>query len=161
MPLLMLLFWVYFFLPIVLGFSISAFWSLIASIVVFQTAYLSEVIRAAIQALPKGQTEAAKALGMGYMPTMLKVILPQALYNAIPGMLNQLTAIIKETSLGYILTVSELTYAAGQINSLLLTMPMQVYALLATTYFVLCFGLTRTTGFLEARITNRRTKAAA
>ncbi len=64
MPLLMLLFWVYFFLPIVLGFSISAFWSLIASIVVFQTAYLSEVIRAAIQALPKGQTEAAKALGM-------------------------------------------------------------------------------------------------
>ena len=159
MPLLMLLFWIYFFLPIVLGFPISPFWSLISAIVIFQTAYLSEVIRAAIIALPLGQTEAAKSLGLGHMVTMRKVILPQALYNAVPGILNQLTAIIKETSLGFVLSVSELTYAGGQINSQLLTKPMQVFVLRAAIYFSLCFSLTKTTGLLETRITKRRTMA--
>jgi polar amino acid transport system permease protein len=156
LPLLMLLFWIYYFLPVVLGYPINAFWSIIIAIVVFQTAYLSEVIRAAIEALPKGQTEAARALGLRYPATMWKVILPQALYNALPGILNQLTAMIKETSLGYILALNELTYSAGQINSLLMTKPFQVFGILAIVYFALCFSLTRATHHLDVRIQRRR-----
>lgn len=161
MPLLMLIFWVYFFLPILLGFPLSGFTSVVMSIVIFQTAYLSEVIRGAIEALPKGQTEAARSLGLRYAPMMLKVILPQALYNAMPGILNQLTAIIKETSLGYLLAVSEITYTAGQVNSLLLTKPFQIFAILAVVYFILCYSLTSFARVLEHRIGSGRNLVAA
>ncbi len=160
MPLLMLLFWVYFFLPVLLGFPLSGFWSIVISIVVFQTAYLAEVIRAAIEALPRGQTEAARSIGMRYWSMMGRIILPQALFNAIPGILNQLTAIIKETSLGYILAVNEITYVAGTINGLLITRAVEVFAILAATYFVLCFSLTQLATFLERRITRKRAQVA-
>lgn len=160
MPLLMLLFWVYFFLPIVLGFPLSGFWSIVISIVVFQTAYLAEVIRAAIEALPKGQMEASRSLGMRYWSMMGRIILPQALFNAVPGILNQLTAIIKETSLGYILAVNEITYVASTINGLLITRAIEVFAILAGTYFVLCFGLTQAAGALERRISRKRAQVA-
>lgn len=156
MPLLMLLFWVYFFLPILLGFPLSGFWSIVISIVVFQTAYLAEVIRAAIEALPKGQGEAALSLGMRYRTVMGRIILPQALFNAIPGILNQLTAIIKETSLGYILAVNEITYVAGTINGLLITRAVEIFAILAATYFVLCFSLTQLATLLERRVVRKR-----
>lgn len=160
MPLLMLLFWVYFFLPILLGFPLSGFWSIVISIVVFQTAYLAEVIRAAIEALPKGQMEASRSLGMRYWSMMGRIILPQALFNAVPGILNQLTAIIKETSLGYILAVNEVTYVASTINGLLITRAVEVFAILAGTYFVLCFGLTEVAGLLERRISRKRAQVA-
>ncbi|MGH7005115.1 MAG: ABC transporter permease subunit, partial [Alphaproteobacteria bacterium] len=111
--------------------------------------------------LPKGQTEAARSLGLRYGPMMLKVILPQALYNAMPGILNQLTAIIKETSLGYLLAVSEITYTAGQINSLLLTKPFQIFAILAVVYFVLCYSLTSLARVLEHRIGSGRNPVTA
>jgi polar amino acid transport system permease protein len=156
MPLLMLIFWVYFFLPMVLHFTINGFWSIILAIVAFQTAYLSEVIRAAIEALPKGQREAARALGLRYFPMTFKVILPQALYNGIPGMLNQLTSIIKDTSLGYVLSVGELTYAAGSVNNFLLVRPFEVYAILAAIYFMLCFSITQIGRTLELRIERTR-----
>ncbi|WP_011578963.1 MULTISPECIES: amino acid ABC transporter permease [Chelativorans] len=160
-PLLMLIFWVYFFLPVALGTPISPFWSLILAIVVFQTAYLSEVLRAAIEALPKGQTEAALSLGLSYFPRIWKVTLPQALYNSIPGILNQFTSMIKETSLGYVLAVEELTYAANKVNNFILVKPFSVFALLALTYFAVCFTLTQLVRLLEARIENRFTRVAA
>lgn len=160
MPLLMLLFWVYFFLPILLGFPLSGFASIVISIVVFQTAYLAEVIRAAIEALPKGQMEASRSLGMRYWSMMFRIILPQALFNAVPGILNQLTAIIKETSLGYVLAVNEITYVAVTINGLLITRSIEVFAMLAGTYFVLCYSLTRIATVLERRIARRRARVA-
>jgi polar amino acid transport system permease protein len=156
MPLLMLIFWVYFFLPMVFHFSFNGFWSIVVSIVAFQTAYLSEVIRAAIEALPKGQKEAARALGLRYFPVTFKVMLPQALTNAIPGMLNQFTSIIKDTSLGYVLSVGELTYAAGSVNNFLLVRPFEVYAILAAIYFILCFAITQIGRTVERNIGRTR-----
>ncbi|KAA0969646.1 amino acid ABC transporter permease [Aureimonas fodinaquatilis] len=158
MPLLMLLFWVYFFLPVLLGFPLSGFWSIVISIVVFQTAYLAEVIRAAIEALPRGQDEAARSLGMRYWSIMFRIILPQALFNAIPGILNQLTAIIKETSLGYILAVNEITYVAGAINGLLITRSVEVFLILAATYFILCSSVSYLATYLENRINRKRAR---
>jgi polar amino acid transport system permease protein len=161
MPLLMLIFWVYFFLPLVLGFPISAVWSIVLSIVTFQTAYLSEVIRAAIEALPKGQTEAARALGLKYWPTTFKIVLPQALSNALPGILNQFTSIIKDTSLGYVLSVGELTYSAGSVNNFLMVRPFEVYAILAMIYFAMCAGVAELVHRFERHLVRRRLAAEA
>ena len=74
---------------------------------------------------------------------MRYVILPQALYNMLPSMLSQFISTIKETTLGYVINVQELTFAANQINNQLLTKPFQVFFILAITYYVVCFSLTQ------------------
>ena len=159
-PLIMVIFWVYFFLPVLLGRPVSGFSTMLATLVVYQAAYLAEIVRAGIESLPKGQTEAARAVGLSYMQAMRKVILPQALYNMVPAMLSQFVSTIKETSLGYVISVNELTFAADQINSTLLTKPFEVFLLLALIYFVLCFSLTQLARHLERRITRKRAGAA-
>ncbi len=154
-PLLLALFWIYYFLPVLTGVPITAFATVLFGIVVYQTAYLSEVIRAAIEALPNGQMEASKALGMRYFTTMRHIILPQALQNAIPGILNQFIIVIKETSLGYIFAFNELTYAASQVNSMELTKPLQVYFILAVVYFAICYSVSRISAGVERGLANR------
>jgi polar amino acid transport system permease protein len=151
-PVLLIIFWVYLFAPIVIGFPLSGFTTIVVAIVVYQTAYLSEVIRAGIEALPGGQVEAARALGLRYVPITLRVVLPQVLVNVSPGILNVLTIIVKETSLGYMVGVGELTLTASHVNSLTLTKPLQVFALLSIIYFVICFGISRVVKLLEARV---------
>ncbi|KPX47253.1 Glutamine ABC transporter, permease protein [Pseudomonas ficuserectae] len=99
-PLLMVIFWTYFLVPLLIGHNITGFTTMLCTLVVYQSAYLCEIIRGAIQALPAGQYEASRALGMGYMRTTVWVILPQALYNALPSLISQFISIIKETSLG-------------------------------------------------------------
>ncbi|BBK32118.1 amino acid ABC transporter membrane protein 2 (PAAT family) [Stella humosa] len=155
-PLLMLLFWAYFFVPIVTGQAVSGFTTLLCALVIYESAYLSEIIRAGIEGIPAGQTEAAKSLGLRYFPTMYKIILPQALFNMLPSMVNQFVSLIKSTSVGYIISVNEITFAAYQVNNRLLTKPFEVYGLLALTFFVLCFALTRLAKLLERRIGTRR-----
>jgi polar amino acid transport system permease protein len=100
--------------------------------------------------------EAARSVGLTYMQAMRKVILPQAIYNMVPAMLSQFVSTIKETSLGYVISVNELTFAANQINSTLLTKPFPVFVVLATIYFVLCFSLTQMARQLEKRVARRR-----
>ncbi|MDM0045055.1 amino acid ABC transporter permease [Variovorax dokdonensis] len=160
-PLLMLIFWVYFFLPALLGRPVSGFSTMLVTLVVYQAAYIAEIVRAGIDSLPKGQTEAARAVGLSYMQAMRRVVLPQALYNMVPSMLSQFVSTIKETSLGYVISVNELTFAANQINSSLMTKPFQVFAILAAIYFVLCFTLTQLARHLERRVARRRMGAPA
>ncbi|MGE8641916.1 MAG: amino acid ABC transporter permease, partial [Achromobacter sp.] len=126
MPLLMLIFWAYFVVPKLTGQVVSGFWTLIFALVVYESAYLSEVIRSGIEAVPRGQIEASRSLGVGYWTTMRKVVLPQALFNVLPSMTSQFVSTIKETSLGYVISVNELTFAANQVNNLVLTQPLQV-----------------------------------
>jgi polar amino acid transport system permease protein len=163
-PLIMFIFWVYFFVPVLIGRTVSGFTTMVVTLVIYQAAYLAEIVRAGIEGLPKGQTEAARAVGLSYMQTTRKVILPQALYNMVPAMISQFVSTIKETSLGYVISVNELTFAANQINSTLLTKPFQVFLILAFIYFVLCFSLTQFARQVERRITRKRagiTTAAA
>lgn len=155
-PLIMLIFWVYFFLPVLIGHSVSGFTTMLVTVVIYEASYLAEIIRAGMQSLPAGQAEASRAVGLSYLQTMRKVILPQAIYNMVPSMLSQFVSTIKETSLGYVISVSELTFAANQINSTLLTKPFQVFVLLAVIYFCLCFSLTQAARALEQRIALRR-----
>jgi polar amino acid transport system permease protein len=156
MPLIMLIFWVYFFLPVLLGQPVSGFSTLLATLVIYEAAYLAEIVRAGIESLPTGQMEAARSVGLSYAQAMRKVVLPQAIYNMVPAMLSQLVSTIKETSLGYVISVNELTFAANQINSTLLTKPFPVFVVLASIYFVLCFSLTQVARHLERRVARRR-----
>ena len=159
-PLLMIILWTYFLLPVLLGRPVSGFVTMLCTLVLYEGCYLSEVVRAGIEALPKGQAEAARALGHGYYNRMRYIILPQALYNMLPSMLSQFISTIQDTTLGYVINVQELTFAANQINNQLLTKPFQVFFILAITFFVVCFTLTRLTHLLEQRIAARRRGSA-
>jgi polar amino acid transport system permease protein len=155
-PLIMFIFWFYFFLPAVIGRTVSGFTTMVVTLVIYQAAYLAEVVRAGIEGLSQGQTEASRALGLSYMQTTFKVVLPQALYNMVPAMVSQFVSTIKETSLGYVISVNELTFAANQVNNTLLTKPFQVFIILAGIYFLLCFSLTQLARHLERRIAGKR-----
>ena len=155
MPLLMVVFWAYFFLPSVTGVKTDQFWTMLIALVVFDAVYLAEIVRAGILGLPKGQMECARSLGLPYMKAMRTVILPQALRNSLPSLVNQFISTIKETSLGYIIGLAEVTFIATQINSLVFTKPAQVFGILGLTYFVLCFGLSRLAHYVERRLARR------
>jgi polar amino acid transport system permease protein len=156
LPLIMFIFWTYFFSPLIIGRAVGGVETLVIALVVYEAAYLSEIIRAGIEGLPKGQFEAAEALGLGYWPTTFKIVLPQALHNMLPSMVSQFVSTIKETSLGYVISAHEMTYAAAQVNNVLLTQPFEVYGILALTYFALCFALTSLARFIERRISAAR-----
>jgi len=160
-PLLMVIFWVYFLVPVLTGYPVTGFVTMLCALVIYDSAYLGEIIRAGIEGLPKGQTEASRALGMSYMKTMRAVILPQALYNVVPSMVTQFVSTIKETSLGYIINVQEISFAADQINNRLLTKPFPVYLILALSYFALCYALTQLAQYLERRVTRKRAGVAS
>ena len=152
MPLLMVVFWAYFFLPSVTGVKTDQFWTMLIALVVFDAAYLAEIVRAGVQGPPKGQMECARSLGLSYMQAMITVVLPQALRNALPSLVNQFISTIKETSLGYIIGLTEVSFIASQINAQAMTKGAQVFSILALTYFVLCFALSRVAYALERRL---------
>lgn len=154
-PLLMVVFWAYFFLPSVTGVKSDRFVTMLLALVLFDAAYLAEIVRAGIQSLPKGQTEAARSLGLGYLRTMRLVLLPQALRHMLPSLVNQFVSTIKETSLGYIIGLTEVSFIASQINTLVFVLPTQIYLTLAASYFLLCFGLSRFAFWLEGRLSRR------
>ena len=155
-PLLMVILWVYFLVPLLIGHNVSGFMTMLVTLVFYEGAYLSEVIRAGIEALPKGQMEAARSLGHSYLGAMRLVILPQALFNMLPSMLSQFVSTIKETTLGYVINVPELTFAANQINNQLLTKPFEIFSILAIIYYLVCWTLTRLAKTLEQRIDLQR-----
>lgn len=152
LPVLMLIFWAYFIIPLLTGYSVSGLTTVVCALIVYEIAFLSEVVRAGIQAIPSGQVEAARSLGLSYFATMRRVVLPQALYQMIPSILNQFINLVKNTSLGYIISVNELTYSAYQINAQLLTKPFQVYVILAAIYFLICWSLSLAANKLEKSI---------
>jgi len=156
-PLLMVVFWAYFFLPVVTGHKTSQFSTMLGALVIFDGAYLAEIVRAGLQGLPKGQFEAARSLGLPYGLAMRRVLLPQALRHMLPSLVNQFVSTIKETSLGTIIGLSELSYVANQINAQVLVKPLQVYSVLALSYFVMCFGLSRLAYAMESRMNEART----
>ena len=155
-PLLMVVFWANFLVPLLLGWPVGPFWVMFVALVVYESAYLSEVVRAGINALPRGQSEAARALGLPEITAMTTVILPQALYNSFPALLTQFVSIIKETSLGFVIGVHEFTYSASVINANLLVKPVEIFSILALTYFIICFSFASAARWLERRTRRNR-----
>ena len=150
-PLLLVIFWAYFFLPAVTGVKTDQFGTMLVALVVFDGVYLAEIVRAGILGIPRGQVEGARSLGLGRSATLRLVVLPQALRHMLPSLVNQFVATIKATSLGYIIGLTEVSFVAAQINTQVFTRGAEVYLLLALTYFVLCFGLSCLARGLERR----------
>lgn len=154
-PLLMVIFWAYFFLPAVTGAKTGQLTTMLAALILFNGAYLAEVMRAGIQGIARGQAEAARSLGLSYLQTLRWIILPQALRNMLPSLVNQFVTTLKETSLGYIIGLQEVAFIASQINSQVVIHPLAVYGALTLTFFILCFGLSRLAYALERRLARR------
>jgi polar amino acid transport system permease protein len=135
-PLLVLIFWVY-FAPPYFGLAPTKFSSVLVALILFNAAYIAEVVRSGLLSVSTGQVEAARAIGMSPMQQALYVMLPIAGYNTIPAMTGRYITLLKGTSLAFLIGLSEVTEIGRQINNRLLTAPVEVYATLLLIYFVL------------------------
>ena len=156
MPLLMVIFWMFFLLPAMLGGGMTAAWTIIVALTLFTSAYMSEIVRAGITGIPKGQMEAAISTGLSHGQAMFYIILPQALRNMIPSFVNQFVSMIKDTSLAFIVGVTELTQIATQINNRTMLYPTEIFLFIAVIYFIMCFAFTELSRWLERRLAYRK-----
>jgi polar amino acid transport system permease protein len=151
MPLLMVIFWMYFLMPALFG-KIAENNTVIMALTLFTSAYMSRIVVAGIDGIPKGQTEAAISTGLTHRQVMLYIILPQGLRNMIPSFVNQFVSLIKDTSLAFIVGVSELTHVATQINNRTMAFPTEIFVFIALIYFILCYAFTSLSRWLEGRL---------
>ncbi|SHF58604.1 glutamate/aspartate transport system permease protein [Lampropedia hyalina DSM 16112] len=139
-PLVMVLLWFFLLAPIITGRPVGAELSAIITFIAFEAAYFSEIMRAGIQSIPRGQVFAGNALGMSYSQNMRLVILPQALRNMLPVLLTQTIILFQDTSLVYAIGAYDMLKGfetAGKNFG----RPMEAYVAAAAIYFVICFGL--------------------
>ncbi len=150
-PLLVQIYIIYIGLPNLTGLDISDMAVGAVALSLNSAAYISEIIRAGIDAVDKGQMEAARSLGMTQGQAMIDVIIPQAFKNILPALGNEFIAVIKESSMVSVIGVAELMYNAGIVrgNTALGLEPVIVAAVI---YFVITFTLTRGLGFVERRL---------
>lgn len=139
-PLLMMLLWFFLLVPKLIGRPIGAELSAVITFIAFEAAYFSEIMRAGIQSIPKGQVFAGQAMGMTYDQNMRLVILPQAFRNMLPVLLTQTIILFQDTSLVYIITAHDMLHgfstAGANLNA-----TRESYILAAVFYFVICFAL--------------------
>jgi general L-amino acid transport system permease protein len=160
-PLISVLFMASFMFPLFMpqGFNIDVLIRVLVGITLFAAAYMAEVIRGGLQAIPKGQEEAAATLGLGYWQTQRKIVLPQALAMVIPGIMNNFIGLFKDTSLVTIVSLYELTGALGlALNSDADWRPFKIegYLFIALIYFVFCFSMSRYSRWVEAQFNKSR-----
>jgi general L-amino acid transport system permease protein len=156
-PLISVLFMASFLFPLFLpvGQSPDVLLRVLVGITLFAAAYLAETVRGGLQAIPNGQVEAAKTLGLSYWQTQRKIVLPQALAIVVPGIMNSFIAIFKDTSLVTIVSLYELTGAMSlALNSDANWRPFKVegYIFIALVYFAFCFAMSRYSLWIESRV---------
>lgn len=150
-PLLMVILWFFLLVPLLIGKSIGAELSAIITFIAFEAAYFSEIMRAGIQSIPRGQVHAGQALGMTYGQNMKLVVLPQAFRNMLPVLLTQTIILFQDTSLVYAIGAYDLlkgfTVAGGIYGR-----KEEMYIIAAVMYFVLCIALSYAVKKLQAKI---------
>lgn len=156
MPLLMVIFWMYFLLPAFLGHTVTESWTVIMALTLFTAAYMSQIVKAGVESIPRGQTEAAISTGLRPWQAMIYIVLPQGLRNMIPSFVNQFVSLIKDTSLAFIVGVSELTHVATQINNRTIVYPTEIFFFIAVIYFIICYAFTSLSRWLEKRLAWKR-----
>ncbi|WP_312110134.1 amino acid ABC transporter permease [Brevibacillus reuszeri] len=150
-PLLMIIFLIYFALPMLhIGINFSKGFSAVMALSIYAGAYLGEIVRGGILSVPKGQFEAADALGMTTIQKFRHVIIPQAMKFIIPPGIGFFIALIKDSSLVSIIGYIDLT-KAGKVVSSLTFNPIASFLAVAAVYFVLCFGLSKASYYYEKR----------
>lgn len=150
-PLVMVILGFFLLIPFMIGRPIGAELSAIITFVAFEAAYFSEIMRAGIQSIPRGQVHAGQAVGMTYSQNMRLIVLPQAFRNMLPILLTQTIILFQDTSLVYAIGAYDLLKGfttAGKIYG----RPEEAYLLAAVVYFVICFGLSYLVKKLQAKI---------
>jgi len=150
-PLVMVILWFYLLMPFLIGRPIGAELSAVITFIVFEAAYFSEIMRAGIQSIPRGQVFAGQALGMSYGQNMRLVVLPQAFRNMLPVLFTQTIILFQDTSLVYAIGAYDLLKGftnAGKLYG----RPEEAYLLAAVVYFVICYGLSVGVKRLQAKI---------
>ena len=162
-PLISVLFMASFMFPLFMpqGMTVDVLVRVLAGITLFAAAYMAEIIRGGLQALPKGQLEAAETLGLSYWQTQRKVVLPQALAMVVPSMMNNFISIFKDTSLVTIVSLYELTGAlALALNSDVNWRPFKIeaYLFIAAIYFLCCFAMSRYSLWVEKQLSTSKAR---
>ncbi len=151
-PILVQIVWFYYVLPLVTGTpGMSASTSCIIAIGLNAGAYLAEVFRAGIQAVDPGQMEASRSLGMSYLRAMVLIILPQAIRNVLPAFVNTFVVLIKESAQVTFVGVMDVMHRGDMLSSDS-SRPIEAYTAVAAIYFVLCYGISKSAGFIEKRL---------
>lgn len=150
-PLVMVILWFFLLIPLLLGKPLGAELSAFVTFTLFEAAYYSEIMRAGIQSVPKGQVYAGYAMGMNYRQTMQLVVLPQAFRNMLPVLLTQTIILFQDTSLVYAIGAYDLL-KGFEIAGKNFNRPVETYLVAAVVYFVICFGLSMLVRRLQARI---------
>ncbi|KRT73647.1 MAG: protein GltK1, glutamate/aspartate transport system permease protein [Candidatus Rokubacteria bacterium CSP1-6] len=150
-PLIMVIFWFYFLAPILAGRPLDNFTSALIAFIVFEAAYLAEIVRAGIQSVPLGQVQAAISTGLTHPQAMRHVILPQAIRNMIPALVTRFIVLFMDTSLAYIIGYRELTRVARIIAEREFR-AFEVYTFIAIVYFVCTYAMSLVAQRLERRL---------
>jgi polar amino acid transport system permease protein len=150
-PLVMVIFWFWFIIPNLMRISLPEYGIALTAFVVFEAAYLAEIVRAGIQSVARGQVEAANATGLSDRQTMRHVVLPQALRNMIPALVTQFIVLLKDTSLASIIGYIDLTKAAQIVNNREIR-PFELYLFIAVIYWSVSYAMSRYAQRLERRL---------
>jgi len=150
-PLVMVIFWFWFLIPQITGQRLPEYTVALSAFVVFEAAYLAEIVRAGIQSVPRGQIDAAVSSGLSYLQMMRHVILPQAIRNMIPSLVTQFIVLFKDTSLASIIGMMDLTKAA-QIISQREIRPFELYLFIAVVYWICTYSMSHISRRLELRL---------
>jgi len=154
-PLVMVIFWFWFLVPVVLRRPVPEYWIALTAFVMFEGAYIGEIIRAGIQSVSRGQVDAATASGLNYIQMMWHVILPQAVRNIIPSLVTQFIVLFKDTSLASIIGMMDLTKAAQTVSERELR-PFEMYLFIAVVYWAITYSMSRFSRWLEVRMSPER-----
>ena len=147
-PLLVLLIWIFFVLGRYL--KLGAYWSAIAGLGIFSGAFVAEIVRSGIQAVPRGQMEAARASGMTYIQAMRYVILPQAVRKVLPPLASQFIILIKDSSLVSVVSIVDLSMVAKNLVATTFR-SVEIWTFVAVLYFCMTYGLSQLIAFCERR----------
>ena len=150
-PLVMVILWFFLLIPLLIGRPMGAELSAMIPFTLFEAAYYSDIMRAGIQSVPKGQVHAGYAVGMTYAQTMQLVVLPQAFRNMLPVLLTQTIILFQDTSLVYAIGAYDLL-KGFEIAGKNFNRPVETYLVAAVLYFVICFSLSMLVRRLQSRI---------
>ena len=150
-PLVMVILWFFLLIPMVIGRSMGAELSAIVTFTLFEAAYYSEIMRAGIQSVPRGQVHAGYAMGMTYGQTMQLVVLPQAFRNMLPVLLTQTIILFQDTSLVYAIGAYDLL-KGFEVAGKNFNRPVETYLVAAVLYFIICFSLSMLVRRLQKKI---------
>ena len=150
-PLVMVILWFFLLIPLMIGKPIGVNLSAIITFIAFEAAFFSEIVRAGIQSIPRGQVYAGQALGMSYAQNMRLVVLPQAFRNMIPVFMTQTIILFQDTSLVYAIGAYDLL-KGFEIAGKNFGRPIETYLLAAVTYFLICFTLSRIVRRIQQKV---------